>query len=123
MICLKQRKRNIVPGIGKNQCGGAIKKKCQYQQRKKNALQWYWHFSPYMRCNPCKYADPEHTGDAKSQCRIKTDITAKLQWITMVIPVTQVENVGKEPPDKKFYERAEKRRKKKDFDRMLLKTS
>lgn len=76
-----------------------------------------------MGCNPCKHADPEHTGNAKSQCRIKTDITAKLQWIIVIIPVTQVENLSEEPSDKKFYERAEKRCKKKDFDRMLLKAS
>ena len=76
-----------------------------------------------MGGNPRKHTDPEHTGDAESQCRIKTDITAKLQWIIVIISVTQVENLGEKPSDKKFYERAEKHRKKKDFDRMLLKAS
>ena len=76
-----------------------------------------------MGGNPRKHTDPEHTGDAESQCRIKTDITAKLQRIIVIIPVTQVENLGEEPSDKKFYESAEKHRKKKDFDRMLLKAS
>lgn len=67
-----------------------------------------------------EHADPENPGDSKAKCGIEADISFIIERIAAIVPVAQIPDRVKEPPDQKFQSGADEQREGERSDRVLF---